>query len=288
MLAAERGAAPATLAAYQHDLRDFAASLPPARLATADKAAIADYLTGLRAAGMAATTQARRLSALRQFYLFLFSENLRPDNPCAALESPRRGRPLPRVLYEGEVERLLEAAHTGPDSPRKRRLAALIEMLYATGLRVSELVGLPLGAVTEGGPVIIVRGKGGTERLVPIGSAARDALRDYLAVRDAFGGGATSPFLFPSRGKSGHLTRESLFLSLKRLAADAGVDPAKVTPHALRHAFASHLLAHGADLRAVQSMLGHADISTTQIYTHILEERLQRLVTRHHPLASGK
>jgi len=288
MLAAERGAAPATLAAYQHDLRDFAASLPPARLATANKAAIADYLTGLRAAGMAATTQARRLSALRQFYLFLFSEGLRPDNPCAALESPRRGRPLPRVLYEDEVERLLEAAHTGPDSPRKRRLAALIEMLYATGLRVSELVGLPLGAITEGGPVIIVRGKGGTERLVPIGSAARDALRDYLAVRDAFGGDAPSPFLFPSRGKSGHLTRESLFLSLKRLAADAGVDPVKVTPHALRHAFASHLLAHGADLRAVQSMLGHADISTTQIYTHILEERLQRLVTRHHPLAAEK
>jgi integrase/recombinase XerD len=288
MLAAERGAAPATIAAYQHDLRDFAATLPPARLETANKAAITGYLAGLRAAGMAATTQARRLSALRQFYLFLFSEGLRPDNPCAALESPRRGPPRPRGLHEDEVDRLLKTAHAGPDSPKKRRLAALIEMLYATGLRVSELVGLPLGAIIEGGPVIIVRGKGGTERLAPIGSAARDALRDYLAVRDAFSGNAPSPFLFPSRGKSGHLTRESLFLMLKRLAAQAGVDPAKVTPHALRHAFASHLLAHGADLRAVQSMLGHADISTTQIYTHILEERLQRLVTRHHPLATGK
>jgi integrase/recombinase XerD len=236
---------------------------------------------------LAPRTGARRLSALRQFYRFLYAEGLRGDEPTAALDSPHQGRPLPRVLSESEVDALLAAARSR-DGPEGLRLAALVEVLYATGLRVSELVALPLAAVRRDPRVLLVRGKGGKERMVPLGEPAREALSAYLEVRRRFCPAGRDPrWLFPSRAASGHLTRHRFAQLLKALAVEAGVDPGKVSPHVLRHAFASHLLEHGADLRAVQQMLGHADISTTQIYTHVLNERLRRLVETHHPLARG-
>ncbi len=287
MLSAERGASVNTLAAYQRDLRHYAAFLG-ARGGDplgADGAALRDYLASLVRAGLGASTSARRLSAMRQFHRFLFEEEVRVDDPCATIDSPRRPRPLPKVLSEAEVNGLLAEAR-GRDGPKGTRLVALVEMLYATGMRVSELVGLPLSAVAEERPLLIFRGKGGKERLVPLGEPAAAALRAYLEVRGHFlPGGASSRWLFPSRSRPGHLTRRRLAQLLKELAAGAGIDPAKVSPHVLRHAFASHLLAHGADLRAVQRMLGHADIATTQIYTHVLDERLKALVREHHPLA---
>jgi integrase/recombinase XerD len=222
---------------------------------------------------------------LKQFHRFLFSEGHRTDDPCAAIGGPRRGRTLPKILSESEVVALLEAGRKRP-GPEGARITALLETLYATGLRVSELVSLPLGAVKNEEPVLLVRGKGGRERVVPLGEAARDALQTYLAARAEFlPDNTTSPWLFPSRSGSGHLTRQRFAQILKELAAECGIEVSRVSPHVLRHAFASHLLAHGADLRAVQAMLGHADISTTQIYTHVLEERLERLVHDHHPLA---
>ncbi|MEX1306296.1 MAG: site-specific tyrosine recombinase XerD [Rhodovibrionaceae bacterium] len=286
MLAAERGAALNTLEAYRRDLRDFSATLGGCPVEEAGSEAIRAYLAKLSASGLAARTLARRLSALRQFYRFLYAEGLRGDNPATAIDSPRQGRSLPKVLNEREVEALLAAARErkGADGVRLR---ALIEVLYATGLRISELVTLPLSAVARDPRVLIVRGKGGKERMIPLGEAARAALADYRGLRpQAFlKTGADSPWLFPSRGKGGHLTRHRVAQLLKELAAEAGLPPAKVSPHVLRHAFASHLLDHGADLRAVQQMLGHADISTTQIYTHVLNERLKTLVSEHHPLA---
>ncbi|MGF1609377.1 MAG: site-specific tyrosine recombinase XerD [Kiloniellales bacterium] len=296
MLRAERGASDNTVDAYERDLEDFAAFLARRQggQAGALEAAIArdirDYLAKLDRDGLAPRTSARRLSALRQFYRFLFAEGLREDNPALSVDSPRLGRALPKILSEAEVERLLAIAR-GDGSPRGLRLTALLELLYATGLRVSELIRLPRAAAARDPRVLMVTGKGGKERMVPLSQPARAALSAYLAQRRWFlkpkgGRDQDSPWLFPSRGSGGHLTRHRVGQLLKALALEAGLDPAKLSPHVLRHAFASHLLDHGADLRAVQLMLGHADISTTQIYTHVLNERLRRLVSDHHPLAA--
>ena len=287
MLVAERGASANTLAAYGRDLDDLAAFLTARKRGVTDARAsdLHAYLQGLSRAGMAASTTARRLSALRQFHRFLVDEGLRAEDPSAALDSPGRVRALPKLLDESEVELLLEQARRRP-GPEGVRLLALLELLYATGLRVSELVGLPLAAVARDQRVVVVRGKGGKERMIPVGEPARKALADYRSLRSRFlRNGADSPWLFPSRSESGHITRHRFAQMLKALALEAGLDPAKVSPHVLRHAFATHLLAHGADLRSVQQMLGHADISTTQIYTHVLDERLRALVQEHHPLA---
>ncbi len=288
MMSAERGAAPATLSNYGRDLRDFArfAGGRGVPVSAADTGLVRDYLAVLSEAGLTASTAARRLSALRQFFGFLYAEGLRKDDPCIAVDGPRRQRPLPKVLSENEVELLLDTARkrTGPDGAR---LLALMETLYATGLRVSELVSLPLSAARSDSRVLTVRGKGGRERIVPLSVPAKEAIAGYVALRRHFlGEGGESRWLFPSRSARGHLSERRFAQMIKDLAHDSGLDPARVSPHVLRHAFASHLLAHGADLRAVQGMLGHADISTTQIYTHVLEERLKEMVTRHHPLSA--
>ena len=287
MMAAERGAAAHTLAAYARDLADFAAFAR--RRGTAPDRATSDnlkgYLAQLAGAGLAPSTQARRLSCLRQFYRFLFSEGWRKDDPTTVLQAPRRERPLPKVIGLSEVEGLLAAARD-IEGPEGKRLVALLELLYATGLRVSELLSLPLAAATRDERLILVKGKGGRERLVPVGDSARHAVRDYLAERQHFlTKGQASVWLFPSRARSGHLTRQRLAQRLQELALAVGLPHRAVSPHVLRHAFASHLLANGADLRSVQQLLGHADISTTQIYTHVLNERLRQIVETHHPLA---
>ena len=296
MLSAERGAARNTLDAYSRDLKDFAGFL-----ATRDKDAasaqtmdIRAYLESLSTSGLSASTAARRLSAIRQFHGFLYADGIRSDDPCGAIEGPRRARPLPKTLTVNEVDALLAAARLVEDGRsqeesvrayKRARLVCLMEVLYATGLRVSELVGLPLSAAKGDGRFLAVSGKGGRERLVPLSEAARSAIDEYLPLRVQRLGDGVSPWLFPSRGRQGHLTRHRFAQLLKDLAIAAGLDPNRVSPHTLRHAFASHLLANGADLRAVQQMLGHADISTTQIYTHVLDGRLKSLVEDHHPLA---
>ncbi|MBK5911177.1 recombinase XerD [Rhodothalassium salexigens] len=287
MLSAERGAAANTLAAYRRDIEDFLAhgSADPAG-ATADD--VRAYLADLTRRGLAASTQARRLSALKQLFAFMVEEGWRADTPTAYVASPATRRPLPGVLSEAQVDALIATArHTAEAQPglRSTRALALVEMLYATGLRVSELAALPDRAAALDAKLIAVTGKGGAERLVPLGEPGRRALADYRRWRDADPKLADSPYLFPSRGRSGHLTRVRVLQILKDLAARAGISPDLVSPHKLRHAFASHLLAHGADLRSVQMLLGHADISTTQIYTHVLDERLRALVAEHHPLA---
>lgn len=292
MLSAERGAARNTLEAYARDLMDFASFVARRgqEIAAARAEDLRAYLSSLEQAGLAASTAARRLSSLRQFHKFLYTEGLRADDPCIGLDGPRTRRPLPRMLSEEEVSHLLKAAREEADaSPKGKRLRCLLEVLYATGVRVSELVGLPNAAVLRDPDCLLVKGKGGRERMVPLGQAAARALEEYRQVRDHFlpGKVQAARYLFPSRGKEGHLTRHRFAQMLKQLAAKAGLDPGKLSPHTLRHAFASHLLAHGADLRAVQKMLGHADISTTQIYTHVQEARLKALVQRHHPLARG-
>lgn len=289
-LAAE-GAARNTVESYGRDLRHFSAFTTARRRTAEDatQAMIRQYLKSLSEAGMSAGTSARRLSTLRQFFRFLHGERVRDDDPTAALDSPRQGRRIPKFLSEGEVEDLLGAARarTGREG---FRLVALLEILYATGLRVSELVGMPMSALSRDGLMLVVRGKGDKERMVPLSEPARDALEDYLAVRESFipKKSATSVMrnrLFPSRSKEGHLTRARLSQMLKELATEAGLPPKRVSPHVLRHSFASHLLANGADLRSLQQMLGHADIATTQIYTHVLDERLKSLVDQAHPLA---
>ena len=290
LLVAERGVAANTLAAYQRDLEDITRFLvgrdttARAVLDTASTEDLRRYLKHLDGQGMTAGTAARRLSALRQFFRFLYADGLREDDPTSILESPRQGRPLPKIISESDVAKLLDVAESG-QSPEGKRLCAMVELCYATGMRVSELVGLPLATVQRDPEVLIVRGKGNKERMVPLSGPARDAVRDYLVVRDVFvPDGTTSPHLFPGRaGKP--LSRQRFFQLLKDLALTAGLDPRKVSPHVLRHAFATHLLHHDADLRSVQQMLGHADISTTQIYTHVLDERMRRLVAEHHPLA---
>jgi integrase/recombinase XerD len=290
MLRAERNAADNTVEAYERDLADVATFLARrgADLPTADAASIRAYLAKLHRAGMAPRTAARRLSAIRQFYRFLVGEGIRPDDPVALIDSPRQGRSLPKLVSEAEVGGLLEAAGALPGADGLR-MTALLELLYATGLRVSELVALPVASVMRDRRVLVVRGKGGKERMIPLHDAARRAVNAWFAAREAElrkrGKGNTSPWLFPSHGGSGHLTRQRLGQLLKDLAIAAGIDRRKVSPHVLRHAFATHLLDHGADLRSVQKMLGHADIATTQIYTHVAGERLKALVRDHHPLA---
>ncbi|TIS61782.1 MAG: site-specific tyrosine recombinase XerD, partial [Mesorhizobium sp.] len=246
----------------------------------------------IAARGFAPTSQARKLSAIRQFFKFLYAEGLRGDDPTGTLDSPRRGRPLPKTMTEAETGGLLdraaeEADGAAPDGDRLAalRLHALVEVLYATGLRVSELVGLPVTVAQRDDRFFMVRGKGDKERMVPLSAKARAAMRAWLAARAERPAFAESPYLFPASSDSGHLSRQVFARDLKGLAARAGIASAKISPHVLRHAFASHLLQNGADLRAVQQLLGHADISTTQIYTHVLEERLVRLVNDHHPLA---
>jgi integrase/recombinase XerD len=297
MLAAERGAGPNTLAAYGRDLADFAAHLgakgrPLATAATDD---VRGYLGQLGKRGFAATSVARRLSAIRQLYRFLHAEGRRPDDPAAILEGPKRGRTVPKVLSIAEVDALLAAARKAGEEAdlsaaerlRALRLTCLIEVLYATGLRVSELVTLPASAAERAARMLIVRGKGDKERMVPLNEAAKQAMRDYLALLAEAHPQAGAKWLFPSFGDSGHLTRQHFARDLKTLAGAAGLRPDRVSPHVLRHAFASHLLHNGADLRVVQTLLGHADISTTQIYTHVLEERLKSLVRDLHPLAQA-
>ena len=293
MLAAERGASANTLDAYRRDLTDFAADLGAAGrdIATAGNDDLRAHLARLAKRGLAAASVARRLSAIRQLYRFLYSEGHRADDPAAAIEGPKRGRSLPKVLSIAQVDELLGQARAGLKAKsagerlRASRLTCLLEVLYATGLRVSELVALPVTAARRDQRMLVVRGKGGRERLVPLNDAAKRAMADYLALATQMGGAAASKWLFPSFGESGHLTRQHFARELKTLAAAAGVKPAQVSPHVLRHAFASHLLQNGADLRVVQTLLGHADISTTQIYTHVLEERLKSLVRDLHPLA---
>ncbi|MEL6477766.1 MAG: site-specific tyrosine recombinase XerD [Pseudomonadota bacterium] len=278
---AELGAARNTLDAYRRDLVDFLDHSGTDALQHADRAVIEAYLAALEGRGLSASTRARRLSALRQFFRFAYSEGLRTDNPAARIGGPRKAKTLPNTLTEDQVSRLLDATEKAG-----ARMRCLMELLYATGLRVTELVSLPVAAVRGDPRMILVRGKGGRERMVPLSTPARGAVAAWLAQRDAAEDARNrSPWLFPSRGKSGHLTRVAFWMSLKKLAISAGLDPEGLSPHTLRHAFATHLLAHGADLRVIQQLLGHADISTTEIYTHVLDARMKELVLTRHPLA---
>jgi integrase/recombinase XerD len=288
MLAAERGAATRTREAYRRDLDDVADALGTTPIDAASSADLRRYLARLTRRALAPATQARRLSALRQFFRFLVIDGVRKDDPTAALDAPRSRRPLPKLVSEAEARRLIEAAqrHEGAEGAR---LLCLMELLYGAGLRVSELVSLPVAAAMRDPRFLIIRGKGEKERLVPLGEPARRALEIYLQQRAHFlADGEASRYLFPSRGAEGHLTRRRAGQLLKELARKAGIDPARLSPHVLRHAFASHMLGRGADLRSLQEMLGHADIATTQIYTHVQGDRLQRLVSEHHPLAQKK
>ena len=300
MLAAEQGAGQNTLDAYRRDLTDLSEFLGRTGkgFAAVETEALRDYLADLDTRGFKSSSVARRLSAMRHLFRFLLSERIRSDDPAAILSGPKRGRGLPKVLSIADVDRLLVHAKAQTEAPeasasqrlRALRLYCLLEVLYATGLRVSELVTLPLSASRRDARMIVVRGKGNKERLVPLNQASRQAMASYLAAIEAQKpvarkNAAASKWLFPSFGESGHLTRQHFARDLKELAAAVGLAPRLVSPHVLRHAFASHLLHNGADLRIVQTLLGHTDISTTQIYTHVVEERLKSLVRDLHPLA---
>jgi len=306
MLAAEQGAGDNTLDAYRRDLEDFSEFLARDKqnFAGVETQALRDYLADLDSRGFKSSSVARRLSAMRRLFRFLLHERIRSDDPAAILSGPKRGRGLPKVLSISDVDRLLVCAKALADAPeatasqrlRTLRMYCLLEVLYATGLRVSELVSLPLAASRRDARLIVVRGKGNKERLVPLNEPSRQAMADYLAAMEALKqekknngpaskNGSASKWLFPSFGESGHLTRQHFARELKELAPAAGLAPRLVSPHVLRHAFASHLLHNGADLRVVQTLLGHTDISTTQIYTHVVEERLKSLVRDLHPLA---
>lgn len=290
MMAAERNAARNTQESYRRDLRHVGtfAQTQGRNLMSLTPDDVRAYLQSLGQAGMTARTAARRLSALRQFFAFAKAENLRGDDPTITIDAPKMGRSLPKILSEDEVVRLLDAIQAGP-SAETIRLKALVETLYATGLRVSELVALPLAVLQRDARMITVRGKGNKERLVPLGDEARAAIAAYLPVRAAaLGKGVASPWLFPSRGRSGHLTRQRFGQMLKELAIKAGLAPSRLSPHVLRHAFATHMLNHGADLRSLQKLLGHADIATTQIYTHVAGDQLAELVQQFHPLAAKR
>lgn len=309
MLAAEQGAGNNTIDAYRRDLDDLSAFLTQSRrtLLNATTDDLRAYLADLDTRGFKSSSVARKLSALRHLFRFLLGESLRSDDPAAILSGPKRGRALPKVLSIGDVDKLLGQAKSMAEQPestpaqrvRGLRLSCLLEVLYATGLRVTELVTLPLAAARRDARMIVVRGKGGKERFVPLNDSAKRAMADYLAAMEAAqsaakgdgkiakGSTKTAKWLFPSFGESGHLTRQHFARDLKELAASAGIPPRLVSPHVLRHAFASHLLHNGADLRIVQTLLGHTDISTTQIYTHIVEERLKSLVRDLHPLADA-
>lgn len=288
--AAELDAATNTQLAYARDLADFARWLAQNLLhfATATQDDVEGYLVACDAQGLAASTRARRLSAIKQIYRFAFEEGWRADNPAIRIKGPGRSKALPKTLTVNDVERLLQAAR---DSRETLRNTCLMELLYATGMRVTELVSLPVVAARGNPPMLLVRGKGGKERMVPLSPSAKTAMAAWLVARDnaedlaKTKGMPASKFLFASRGKLGHLTRHRFFGLIKEFAAAAGISPAAVTPHTLRHAFATHLLAGGADLRSIQTMLGHADLATTEIYTHVLDERLTDLVMQHHPLS---
>jgi integrase/recombinase XerD len=287
MISAEQGASPRTIEAYGRDLRALIAFLQNKsdNVIACDGTRLRSFVADLGARGLAPATISRKISTVRQFFKFLLLEGLREEDPSLLLDPPRRGRSLPRVLSDRDVEALLHQTRDmeGPDG---LRASALLELLYACGLRVSELVGMLLTSVDLDAELVLVSGKGGRQRYVPIGDSATAALKAYLGTRASFlPDGRESPWLFPSRGRSGHLSRQRFAQILDDLAVKAGIDPRRVSPHVLRHAFATHLLANGADLRAVQQMLGHADISTTQIYTHVLEERLKQTVVAHHPLS---
>lgn len=290
MLSAERGAAVNTIAAYQRDCDEFLGFLGTRgkTLKQTSSADVKAYVQSLSQEGLAAASRARKLSAVRQLCKFLVAESIIEADPAEGIAGPKRERPLPRTLSIGEVDRLIAAAAKQAEGQEGRalfralRFYCLLEILYATGMRVSELVSLPCSVLRGDPRVLTIRGKGGRERLVPLNPAARTALDRYLAVAGRYD---NSPWLFASKSAEGHVTRQGFALDLKACAEQAGLDPERVSPHVLRHAFASHLLDRGADLRAVQQLLGHADISTTEIYTHVLEERLKKLVNEHHPLA---
>lgn len=293
MLSAERGAAKNTLDSYLRDLEFYSDHLKRCKstIVKATSSDVRSFLNACTTQGLAASSVARRLSVIRQLHKFLFAEGLRGEDPTGPIEAPKRGRPLPKTLLEEEVTALIEGAAmlagrtvgSNAEKLRHARYYTMLEVLYATGLRVTELVSLPAGAVGQEHRFLSVIGKGSKERMVPLSDAAHDAMSAYLiAVQNYYG--KPSKWLFPSSGKQGHFTRQAFGRDLKNLAVHVGIDPSKVSPHVLRHAFASHLLHHGADLRAVQQLLGHADISTTQIYTHVLDERLRALVEGHHPL----
>ena len=285
MLVAERGASGNTISAYRRDLAN-AADFVKVDLAAATADALSCYLARLRKQKRAATTIARHLSALRQYFRFLLSEGLRESDPTLHLERPRQSKPLPKTVTADEAVQLLDTIASQKQNPAMARLSLLCELLYGAGLRASEVVTMPLGAYRAGQESLLVRGKGDKERIVPLTPPAIAAFKNYLAVRSRFiSGKKSAPFLFPSRGADGHYTRQRLYQEIKALALAANMDPARLTPHVLRHAFATHLLEGGADLRSVQQLLGHADISTTQIYTHVTTDRLRDTVTQHHPLA---
>ncbi len=294
MLSAERGAAENTLSSYRRDLDDLHEFLISAKTTplAAESGHLSAYLSHLGRRAFAPSSQARRLSAMRQFYKFLYAEGLRGDDPTSILDAPKKGRALPKNLSEEDVTRLLEraaleAGDAGGDPLPRLRMLALLELLYATGMRVSELVSLPLKVLEQDGRFLMIRGKGNKERVVPLSRSAIAAMRAYGEAKRAVlkPGEEESPWLFPSYGNAGYLPRQVFARDLKGLAARAGLKASSISPHVMRHAFASHLLQNGADLRVVQELLGHSDISTTQIYTHVLEERLRQLVEMHHPLA---
>ncbi len=297
MLAAERGAGENTLSAYRNDLNDLSAHLRAAGRTIADATTddLRGFIASLSERGFKASSLARRLSAMRQVYKFIYAEGKRADDPAAVLEGPKRARPLPKVLSIADVDKLLAQARTNSDNAeqplaqrlRAARLLCLLEVVYATGLRVSELVALPASAAQRDQRMLVVRGKGGKERLVPLNQQAKRAMSEYLQLCAPTERDARSKWLFPSFGEQGHLTRQHFARDLKALGQSCGIQPDRLSPHVLRHAFASHLLHNGADLRVVQTVLGHADISTTQIYTHVLEERLKTLVRDLHPLADS-
>ena len=287
MMSAERGASLNTIAAYRRDLNEFGLFTQNYGevIEDADVSRIQQYLSHLFSVGRAATTRSRHLSVLRQFFAFLYEDGRRNEDPTRNLRSPKLGRNLPKFLSQQEVAKLLASARDQNCSGNVT-ITALIELLYATGLRVSELVGLRTDSISRDGQLLIISGKGGKERMIPLNEAARDAVAVYLSKYKAtLESRMNSPFVFPSSGKQGHLTRAGFSIMLKRLAIAAGIEPSRVSPHILRHSFASHMLANGADLRTLQQLLGHADISTTQIYTHVLESRLKNLVEHNHPLA---
>lgn len=296
MMSAERGSATNTLTSYERDLNDLADFLTERKVAFSEAASsdLSAYLTHLSAQGFAASSQARRLSSMRQFYKFLYSEGLRGDDPTGILDAPRKGRSLPKTMSVANVTALLaqasqEAETEGPGQLARIRMHLLLELLYATGMRVSELVSLPAKVLRHEGRFLMIRGKGNKDRMVLLSRAAMAAMDAYEQARKALApqkeGQPENTWLFPSNSKEGHLPRQVFARDLKDIAIRAGLSPSTISPHVIRHAFASHLLQNGADLRAVQELLGHSDISTTQIYTHVLEERLQELVQTHHPLA---
>lgn len=291
MLSAERGASSHTLQGYERDLKSFSSFLKKKKpLEEGTSAEIEAYIHSLAVKGLSGSTQARHLSTLRQFYQFLLIEKIREDDPTSLIQMPKISRPLPRILTEEEVVLLLDEAARIPGAEGARGVA-LLEILYATGFRVSELLTLPWQEGMKRGKSLLILGKGGKERLVPLTEIALESLKKYETFRPYFlhkAGVSSSPWLFPSRGRSGHLTRQGLCQFLKDLALRIGLDPSRLSPHVLRHAFATHLLENGADIRSVQKMLGHAQIATTQIYTHVMDRHLQDLVQNHHPLSKKK